>query len=78
MQVEIEKRYERIKKNKYIDFIGTYAAAYKKEYGQRGQIVKAKFDPKTGNVKFYQVKIVVDESMIRPEEEEAWDYQQDV
>ena len=47
------------------------AAAYKKEYGQKGQIVRAKFDPKTGDVKFLQIKIVVEESMLKPEEEEG-------
>lgn len=41
------------------------AAAYKKEYGQRGEIVKAKIDPKTGQVKFWQVKTVVDETTVR-------------
>jgi len=30
-QVEIETRYRRMAKNKYIDFIGTYAAAYRKD-----------------------------------------------
>ncbi len=45
------------------------AAAYKKEYGEKGQIVRTKFNPKTGDVKFSQVKIVVDESMLKPEEE---------
>ena len=47
------------------------AAAYKKEYGEKGQIIKAKFNPKTGDVKFFQIKIVVDESMLKPEEEDA-------
>lgn len=46
------------------------AAAYKKEYGEKGQIVRAKFNPKTGDVKFSQIKIVVDQSMLKPEEEE--------
>ena len=46
------------------------AAAYKKEYGERGQIIRAQFNPKTGEVKFFQIKIVVDESMLKPEEEE--------
>ncbi len=41
------------------------ATAYKKEYGKRGQIVRAAFDIATGTVEFSQVKIVVDESMIR-------------
>jgi len=45
------------------------AAAYKKDYGKKGQIVKAKFDPKTGQVKFWQVRQVVDEDMIYTEEE---------
>ncbi|MBI2635487.1 MAG: transcription termination/antitermination protein NusA [Parcubacteria group bacterium] len=45
------------------------AAAYKKEYGEKGQIVRAKFDSKTGDVTFSQIKIVVDESMLKPEEE---------
>lgn len=30
-QVEIETRYQKMAKNKYIDFIGTYAAAYRKD-----------------------------------------------
>ncbi len=46
------------------------AAAYKKEYGEKGQIIRAQFNPKTGDVKFFQIKIVVDESMLKPEEEE--------
>jgi len=45
------------------------AAAYKKDYGEKGQIVKAKLDPKTGEAKFWQVKLVVDEDMIYSEEE---------
>ena len=45
------------------------AAAYKKDYGKKGQIVRAKFDPKTGSVAYTQIKIVVDESMIKSEEE---------
>ena len=47
------------------------AAAYKKEYGEKGQIVRAKFDPKTGDVEFFQIKIVVDEPMLKPELEEG-------
>ncbi len=39
-------------------------AAYKKEYGKKGQIIRAKFDPDSGQAEFYQVKIVVDPSMI--------------
>jgi N utilization substance protein A len=45
------------------------SAAYKKDYGEKGQIIKAKLDPKSGEVKFWQVKLVVDKSMILSEEE---------
>ncbi len=45
------------------------AAAYKKDYGKKGQIIKAKLSPKTGQVKFWQIKQVVNESMIYSEEE---------
>ena len=47
------------------------AAAYKRDYGKRGQIIRAKLDPDTGKVAMTQVKIVVDETMIKPEEEEG-------
>lgn len=45
------------------------AAAYKKEYRKRGELVRAKFDPKTGDLKFWQVKIVVDPKEVRIVEE---------
>jgi len=45
------------------------ASAYKKEYGQKGQIIKAKLDSKSGKVNFWQVKIAVDDSMIYSEAE---------
>src|SRR5581483_1725606 len=48
------------------------ATAYKKDYGQKGQKIKAKFNPVSGDVKFWQVKLVVDDSMLyTPEEIEA-------
>ena len=40
------------------------AAAYKKEYGKKGQVIKAKLSPKTGEAFFWQVKKVVNEKMI--------------
>jgi len=40
------------------------ATAYKKEYGKKGQIIRAKFDIATGSTEFYQVKIVVDDSQV--------------
>jgi len=45
------------------------AAAYKKEYGEKGQMVRAKVDSKTGEISFWQVKSVVDQSMILAEDE---------
>jgi len=46
------------------------ATAYKKEYGKKGQIVRAVFDNDSGKVEFYQVKIVVDETKVIMDDEE--------
>lgn len=35
------------------------AAAYKKDYGKKGQIIRVKFNPETGDIKVWQVKQVV-------------------
>lgn len=57
---------------KVIETIETaIASAYKKDYGEKGQIIKAKLDPESGEVKFWQVKLVINESMIYSEEELA-------
>ncbi len=45
------------------------AAAYKKDYGKKGQIIKAKILPESGDLRFWQVKLVVVKSMIYSEEE---------
>ena len=45
------------------------AAAYKKDYGKKGQVVRAKLDPVSGEVKFWQIKQVVDQKMIYSENE---------
>jgi len=47
------------------------AAAYRREYGKRGQIIRATIHPETGDVEFRQAKIVVDETLVRREDEEA-------
>ncbi|MDD4989265.1 MAG: transcription termination factor NusA [Candidatus Pacebacteria bacterium] len=62
-----------IPKDKLIEAIEVaLATAYKKEYGKKGQIVRAKFDLSSGKVEFFQVKIVVDpEKVIFPEEEDG-------
>ncbi len=54
-----------IPKEKVIEAIElALATAYKKEYGKRGQIVRAVFDINTGTAEMNQVKIVVDDSKV--------------
>ncbi len=54
-----------IPKEKILDAIeAALATAYRKDYGKKGQIVRAKFDLNSGKTEFYQVKIVVDEKDI--------------
>jgi N utilization substance protein A len=65
-----------IPRESVIEAIGTaLATAYKKEYGKRGQVVRAKFDINSGMTEFYQVKFVVNESRVwfptEPEELEG-------
>ncbi len=61
-QLETERR---VPREKIIDAIEqALAAAYKKDYGKRGQIVRAHFDLETGRTDFFQVKIVADESTV--------------
>ena len=45
------------------------ATAYKKDYGKKGQKIKAKFNPVSGDAQFWQVKLVVDDSMLYTQEE---------
>jgi transcription termination/antitermination protein NusA len=48
------------------------ATAYKREYGKRGQIVRAMLSMDSGTVSFEQVKTIVDDTMVRfptPDEE---------
>ncbi len=47
------------------------AAAYKRDYGKRGQIIRALLNPETGQVAIRQIKIVVEEGMLRTEDEDA-------
>src|SRR3989344_5272341 len=61
-----------ISKEKILETIEmALAAAYKRDYGKRSQIIHAKLNPESGNVEIRQIKIVVDESMIKSEEEIA-------
>lgn len=62
-QLEEERK---IPKEKILDAIEqAMAAAYKKDYGKKGQIIRAKFDLETGKTEFFQVKIVVDETITK-------------
>lgn len=59
-----------ISREKMLDAIEqSLATAYKKEFGKRGQIITCQFDIETGATTFNQIKIVVDESMLKPEPE---------
>ncbi|MBX4200073.1 transcription termination factor NusA [Candidatus Parcubacteria bacterium] len=54
-----------IPREKIIEAIeAALATAYKKEYGKKGQIVRATFDIRNGETNFFQVKIVVDETRV--------------
>ena len=67
-QLETERK---IPREKIIDAIEqALAAAYKKDYGKKGQIIRATIDIETGKMEFYQIKIVVDETLVRMTTEE--------
>lgn len=62
-QLEQEKK---ISHEKVVDAVEkSLAAAYQKEYGKRGQIVRCKINLDSGETSFEQVKIVVDETTVR-------------
>lgn len=59
-----------IPKEKMLEAVeGALASAYKKEFGKRGQIVRAHFNAETGDVDFYQIKTVVTPDTVRMDEE---------
>jgi len=63
-QIEAEKNIPREKILEAIEH--SLAAAYKKDYGSKGQVIRSHFNPETGDLEFYQVKTVVDETMVKP------------
>lgn len=63
-QIEEEKNIPREKILEAIEH--SLAAAYKKDHGARGQVIRSRFNPETGDLEFYQVKTVVDESLVKP------------
>ncbi len=59
-----------IDKEKVIESVeAALAAAYKKDYGKKGQIIIANLDEKNGEVEFKQLREVVDESVRAIDEE---------
>lgn len=75
-QLEQERK---IPREKIIDAIEqALAAAYKKDYGKKGQIIRNKIDIETGEMEFYQVKIVVDESLVRMPKENEEDEEEEI
>jgi len=61
-----------IPKEKIIETIEVaIAAAYKKDYGEKGQIIRSKLDSDTGEMKMFQVKTVMDSSLIKSDEDIA-------
>lgn len=59
-----------ISKDEVLDAISeSLASAYKKQYGERGQIIRAKFNNDTGDVDYFRVKEVVTEDNIISEED---------
>jgi len=63
-QIEAEKNIPREKILEAIEF--SLAAAYKKDYGAKGQVIRSHFNPETGDLEFFQVKTVVDETLVKP------------
>jgi N utilization substance protein A len=67
-QLEQERK---IPREKIIDAIEqALAAAYKKDYGKKGQIIRAKIDIESGEMEFQQIKIVVDDTLVRMTKED--------
>ena len=63
-QIEEEKG---IPREKILDAIqSALAAAYKRDYGTRGQVIRSHFNPETGDLEFFQVKTVVDDTLVKP------------
>ncbi len=59
-----------ISREKMIDAIEqALATAYKKEFGKRGQIIRAHFDINSGDTTFNQIKIVADDTTVRMDDQ---------
>ena len=63
-QIEEEKNIPREKILEAIEH--ALAAAYKKDHGAKGQVIRSRFNPETGDLEFYQVKTVVNDTLVKP------------
>lgn len=62
---------KKISREKIVDAVErSLAAAYQKEYGKKGQLIRCHINFETGETSFEQIKIVVDETTVRMETEE--------
>lgn len=67
-QLEEERGIPKEKVLEAIEF--ALASAYKKEFGKKGQVIKAEFNPDNGDVDFFQVKTVINREDVLGEDEE--------
>ncbi len=74
-QMEQEKGIPKAKMLEAIEM--ALATAYKKEYGKRGQIIRARVDLGSGKMEFTQVKTVVDKDSVVIREEKKEDIEAD-
>jgi len=63
-QLEQEKNIPREKILEAIEH--ALAAAYKRDFGAKGQVIRSHFNPETGDLEFFQVKTVVDDTLVKP------------
>jgi N utilization substance protein A len=63
-QIEQEKNIPREKILEAIEH--ALSAAYKRDYGEKGQVIRSHFNPETGDLEFFQVKTVVDDTLVKP------------
>jgi len=62
---------KKIDSEKVLDIVETsLAAAYRREYGHKGMVIKAHLDLNTGETEFYQIKTVEDETTVKIASEE--------
>jgi N utilization substance protein A len=66
-QLEEERK---VPKEKIVEALEqALAAAYRKDFGKKHQIVRSKINLETGDMEFWQVKVVVDDTTVRMPEE---------